>query len=85
MPIKYCKTEYFRISVQTVRNGVDVVVGTPGRVLDLMERRVLNLSGIEHVVLDEVDQMLDMGFSDDVDQIIKDCYTVGMCQFVQIS
>ena len=48
-----------------------VVVGTPGRVMDLMGRRLLNLQQIRFVVLDEVDRMLDIGFRDDIRQILS--------------
>ncbi len=51
----------------------DVIIGTPGRVLDHIERRTLNLSNVKFLVLDEVDRMLDMGFSRDVEKIIKLC------------
>lgn len=51
----------------------DVVVGTPGRVLDHLERRTINLSKVNIVVLDEADRMLDMGFIDDVEKIIRSC------------
>ena len=51
----------------------DVVVGTPGRVLDHMSRRTLNLSKVKIVVLDEADRMLDMGFIDDVGNILGEC------------
>lgn len=47
-----------------------IVVGTPGRVLDLIKRRVLKLSAVEYAVLDEADEMLDMGFLDDVKEIL---------------
>lgn len=47
------------------------VVGTPGRVLDFMERRVLNLSDVGFVILDEVDRMLDIGFRDDIKRILS--------------
>ena len=50
--------------------GVDVVVGTPGRLLDLMQRRVLDLSQIRIVVLDEADEMLDLGFLPDVERLL---------------
>lgn len=53
--------------------GADVIVGTPGRILDHLERRTLNLSKIKILVLDEFDRMLDMGFSKDVGKIIKHC------------
>ena len=49
----------------------DIVVGTPGRLLDLLERRALNLSKVNVVVLDEADRMLDMGFIRDIEDILK--------------
>jgi len=51
----------------------DVVVGTPGRILDHLERRTINLSKVKIFVLDEADRMLDMGFIDDVNKIIGEC------------
>jgi ATP-dependent RNA helicase DeaD len=51
----------------------DIVVGTPGRILDHMERRTINFENIKIVVLDEADRMLDMGFINDVLRIIRDC------------
>ncbi|MBS3083853.1 DEAD/DEAH box helicase [Candidatus Pacearchaeota archaeon] len=51
----------------------DIVVGTPGRLLDHLKRRTLNLSRIKFLVLDEADRMLDMGFVRDVENIIKSC------------
>jgi ATP-dependent RNA helicase RhlE len=48
--------------IEAVRNGIDIVVATPGRLVDLLERRALSLSKVEIFVLDEVDQMLDLGF-----------------------
>ncbi len=51
--------------------GVDVVVGTPGRILDHLKRKSMNLSNISYLVLDEADEMLNMGFIDDVEDIIK--------------
>ena len=53
-----------------LRAGVDVVVGTPGRLLDLSDRRVLDLSHIKVLVLDEADEMLDLGFLPDVERIL---------------
>ena len=50
--------------------GAQVVVGTPGRVIDLIERRMLDLGAVRYVVLDEADEMLRMGFAEDVDQIL---------------
>jgi ATP-dependent RNA helicase DeaD len=51
----------------------DVVVGTPGRILDHLKRRTINFSGIKILVLDEVDRMFDMGFSRDVELILHQC------------
>lgn len=59
--------------IGAIKRGIDIIVGTPGRVLDLMRRRILNLSHIEFLVLDEADEMLDMGFIDDIEEIIKGC------------
>ena len=53
--------------IRELQNGAQIVVGTPGRVIDLMERRVLNLSYVKVVVLDEADRMLDMGFIEDIE------------------
>jgi ATP-dependent RNA helicase DbpA len=55
-----------------LQRGIDVVVGTPGRVLDHIRRNSLNLSGVSTLVLDEADRMLDMGFVDDVEAITKE-------------
>ncbi|XP_067673213.1 nucleolar RNA helicase 2-like [Haliotis asinina] len=59
---------------RVMQNGVDVVVGTPGRVLDHVQKENLKLNKIKHVVLDEVDQMLDMGFVQSVEEILKGAY-----------
>ena len=61
---------------QVLRRGVDVVIATPGRLLDLMGERSIDLSHIEFLVLDEADRMLDMGFIHDVKRIIKALPTV---------
>ena len=57
--------------IDALKKGVDIVVGTPGRLLDLAERRHLDLSGVRALVLDEADKMLDLGFLPDVERIIK--------------
>jgi len=57
--------------IDALTAGVDIVVGTPGRLLDLAERRHLNLSAVQALVLDEADKMLDLGFLPDVERIIK--------------
>lgn len=54
-----------------IKKGLDVVVGTPGRMLDLINQKVLNLSRVETVVLDEADEMLSMGFIEDIEAILK--------------
>ncbi len=56
--------------IATLRNGVDVLVATPGRLLDLQSQKVISLSKVEMFVLDEADRMLDMGFSRDVNRIV---------------
>jgi ATP-dependent RNA helicase DeaD len=55
-----------------LKKGADVVVGTPGRLIDLIERHVLDLSSVSTVVLDEADEMLSMGFVDDIETILKE-------------
>jgi ATP-dependent RNA helicase DeaD len=57
--------------IHALSNGVQIVVGTPGRLIDLMERRVLNLGTVKMVVLDEADRMLDMGFIQDIEFILS--------------
>lgn len=61
----------FEPQIQTLRDGCDVVVGTPGRLIDLNKRGELDLSTVEIVVLDEADEMLDQGFLDDIQYILK--------------
>jgi ATP-dependent RNA helicase DeaD len=56
--------------ISALRRGVDIVVGTPGRLGDLLERDVLHLNEIKTVVLDEADEMLNMGFMEDVEKIL---------------
>lgn len=57
--------------IKNIKRGVDIIVGTPGRIIDLLDRKVLNLSKLDYLVLDEADEMLNMGFADDVEEIIK--------------
>jgi superfamily II DNA/RNA helicase len=57
--------------LDTLKSGVDVVVGTPGRLLDLVNRRALDLSHVKVLVLDEADEMLDLGFLPDVERLIS--------------
>ncbi|XP_048758389.2 nucleolar RNA helicase 2-like [Ostrea edulis] len=60
--------------MRAIRSGIDVLVGTPGRIKDHIEKGNLDFRGVRHVVLDEVDRMLDMGFADDVETIISSAY-----------
>lgn len=57
--------------VQALSKGTDVVIATPGRLLDLINQGFLNLSAIEHLVLDEADRMLDMGFIGDIKKVVQ--------------
>ncbi len=57
--------------IQGLRAGVEIVVACPGRLLDLMGQRLVNLSAVETLVLDEADQMFDMGFLPDIRRILK--------------
>ncbi|MCK5400920.1 MAG: DEAD/DEAH box helicase, partial [Flavobacteriaceae bacterium] len=60
-----------RPQVATIRNGVDILIATPGRLLDLQNQGLLSLAKIEILVLDEADRMLDMGFLRDIKKIIS--------------
>ena len=57
--------------LRALHSGVHIVIGTPGRVMDHLRRRTLSLDAVSTVVLDEADQMLDMGFRDDIELILK--------------
>ncbi|MDT7536722.1 MAG: hypothetical protein QOI82_307, partial [Actinomycetota bacterium] len=61
----------FEPQVESLRKGVDIVVGTPGRLLDLVRQGHLNLGQVEVLVLDEADEMLDLGFLPDVERILE--------------
>ena len=61
---------YLREQIMEVRRGPHVIVGTPGRIIDLGKRRALDFYGIDTLVLDEVDRMLDMGFIADIKSIV---------------
>jgi ATP-dependent RNA helicase DeaD len=62
-----------REQMEKLRRGVEVVVGTPGRVLDHIGRGTLRLEGLTTVVLDEADRMLDIGFRPDIEKILRRC------------
>lgn len=76
---KYSKTRMLPVyggqpidrQIRALQKGVDIVVGTPGRILDHISRRTINLKNINFLVLDEADEMLNMGFIDDIEEIIK--------------
>jgi ATP-dependent RNA helicase DeaD len=57
--------------IRELKRGVQIVVATPGRLIDLIERKAINLEQIEYVVLDEADEMLNMGFQDDIEFILQ--------------
>ena len=61
----------YQRQIDRLRKGVDVVVATPGRLLDLMDQGALDLSTVRTVVLDEADEMLSMGFADDLEKILQ--------------
>ncbi|KAK5915186.1 hypothetical protein CesoFtcFv8_000803 [Champsocephalus esox] len=60
--------------IEAIRNGIDILIGTPGRIKDHLQNQKLDLSKLKHVVLDEVDQMLDMGFTEQVEEILSSSY-----------
>ena len=57
--------------IRRLRNGIDIVVGTPGRLLDHLDRRSLKLDSVSFAVLDEADEMLSMGFIEDIEKILS--------------
>ena len=77
---KYCNVKVLPVyggqpierQISSLRKGIDIVVGTPGRTLDLMRRKIVDFSNIRFAVLDEADEMLDMGFIEDIEAILKD-------------
>ena len=59
------------MQIRDLKRGVQIVVATPGRLIDLIERKAIDLGEIKYVVLDEADEMLNMGFQDDIEFILK--------------
>ncbi|MDO4691025.1 MAG: DEAD/DEAH box helicase [Fusobacterium sp.] len=59
------------IQRKLIKTGVDIVVGTPGRIIDLIERKLLKLQNLKYFVLDEADEMLNMGFIEDIEKILS--------------
>src|SRR5690606_7193014 len=62
----------YGVQLSALRRGVHVVVGTPGRIMDHLEKGTLDLSELRFLVLDEADEMLKMGFAEDVETILAD-------------
>jgi ATP-dependent RNA helicase DeaD len=62
----------YRFQISTINKGIDVIVATPGRLNDLLQQKAVDLSAIEILVLDEMDEMLDFGFAEDILKI-RDC------------
>ncbi|MFY7873434.1 MAG: ATP-dependent RNA helicase DbpA, partial [Limnohabitans sp.] len=71
--VTLCGGVALRGQVQSLEHGADIVVGTPGRILDHLERGSLSLAAVHTLVLDEADRMLDMGFFDDIVQVVRQC------------
>jgi ATP-dependent RNA helicase DbpA len=71
--VTLCGGVALRGQVQSLEHGADVVVGTPGRILDHLERGSLSLAAVNTLVLDEADRMLDMGFFDDIAKVVRQC------------
>ncbi|GAA0775790.1 DEAD/DEAH box helicase [Clostridium subterminale] len=80
--LKLCKYEKYKIlaiyggqsfdrQLAALKRGVDIVVGTPGRILDHINRRTLKLQNVKFLVLDEADEMLNMGFIEDIESILS--------------
>ncbi len=65
----------YDLQLRHLRQGVDILVGTPGRLIDHLQRGSLKLDQVKYVVLDEADEMLDMGFIDDIEAILGTCST----------
>ncbi|KAK2512992.1 nucleolar RNA helicase 2-like protein [Columba guinea] len=67
----------YREQLDLLKSGIDILVGTPGRIKDHIQNSKLELSSVKHVVLDEVDHMLDMGFAEQVEEILGFAYKKG--------
>ena len=71
--VTLCGGVALRAQVASLAHGAHVVVGTPGRIMDLLERGHLDVSALNTLVLDEADRMLDMGFFEDIATVVKQC------------
>ncbi|XP_054061167.1 nucleolar RNA helicase 2-like [Rissa tridactyla] len=67
----------YKEQLDLLKSGIDILVGTPGRIKDHIQNNKLELSSVKHVVLDEVDHMLDMGFAEQVEEILGFAYKKG--------
>ena len=65
------------MQIRELKRGVQIVVATPGRLIDLIERKAIDLQKVKYVVLDEADEMLNMGFRDDIDFVLKNTIAKG--------
>jgi ATP-dependent RNA helicase DeaD len=73
-PIRTCPVyggQKITAQMKFLKHGPEILVGTPGRVMDLLDRRIINFQNVRFVVLDEVDRMLDIGFRDDIRNILS--------------
>ncbi|HYO10943.1 MAG TPA: DEAD/DEAH box helicase [Tepidisphaeraceae bacterium] len=73
-PLRTCAVyggQKIMAQMKFLRHGPEILVGTPGRVIDLLDRRIINFNNVRFVVLDEVDRMLDIGFRDDIRNILS--------------
>ena len=68
-----CGGATLRPQIASLEHGAHVVVGTPGRILDHLQRQTLKLEALNTLVLDEADRMLDMGFAEDIAQVVRTC------------
>ncbi|QNM16054.1 DEAD/DEAH box helicase [Fusobacterium hominis] len=59
------------LQIRNLKKGTDIVVGTPGRVMDLMDRKLIKLNNLKYFILDEADEMLNMGFVEDIEKILQ--------------
>src|SRR5437870_4994643 len=79
IPSRHCRVvpiyggQRFRQQLIAMKQGVDIAVGSPGRVLDHLSRGTLSLARVRYVVLDEADRMLDIGFRPDIEKILRRC------------
>jgi ATP-dependent RNA helicase DeaD len=74
-----------RGQAEKLRTGSHIVVGTPGRLMDMVERGIINYNNVKFVVLDEVDRMLDIGFRDDIRRILEACPARTQRQTIVVS